>query len=360
MPNELELAEPGRERLCGALADVLYPERIEKAGQRRAPAVVDGLDQVLGPFRRDLAGPHRLWRRAVAFVGAALHLEQIIEFQLVQIGDRAHIAEITEFLDVAFAETFDVHRAARGEVEDRLRQLRGARQTARAARDRFALLAHDRRAADRAMRRHVPRLRVRRTLVVDDADDLGNHVARAAHDDRVADAHVETRNLVGVVQRRVGHGDAADEHGLELRRRRRRARAADVDDDVLDGRRLFLRGELVRDRPARRAPDEAEFALQGEIVDLVDHAVDVERQLVALVADALVVVEAAVGAGRGVDERANGQAPLAQRAQHLRVRRGQRAAFDDADGVGEERERASCRDRAGRAGAANRRRRCAD
>ena len=62
-----------------------------------------------------------------------------------------------------------------------------------------------------------------------DAHDFRNHVAGAAHDHGVADAHVEARDLVGVVQRRVGDGDAADEHRRELRRRRRRAGAADVD-----------------------------------------------------------------------------------------------------------------------------------
>ena len=141
--------------------------------------------------------------------------------------------------------------------------LRGAGQSAGAARDRLAFLAHDFRSADRAMRGHLPWLRARRTFVEHDADDFGNDVAGTAHDDCVADAHVEPRNLVGVVQRRVGHGDAADEHRLELRRRRRRAGAADVDDDVLDRRRLLLRRKLVRDRPARRASDEAEFALAG-------------------------------------------------------------------------------------------------
>src|SRR3546814_4406644 len=62
-------------------------------------------------------------------------------------------------------------------------------------------------------------------------DDFGNHVLRAADNDGVAHAHVQARDLVGVVQRRIGDGDAADEHGLEFCRRRGRAGAADVDDD---------------------------------------------------------------------------------------------------------------------------------
>ena len=50
------------------------------------------------------------------------------------------------------------------------------------------------------------------------------------------------------------------------------------------GRRLLGR-ELVRDREARRARDEAEPLLGGERVHLVDHAVDVVGEPRALLAD---------------------------------------------------------------------------
>ncbi len=53
-------------------------------------------------------------------------------------------------------------------------------------------------------------------LVEVDPDDLGDHVAGAADDHRVADLHVLAPHFVFVVQRRVGDGDAADEDGLEL------------------------------------------------------------------------------------------------------------------------------------------------
>src|SRR3546814_17075866 len=85
---------------------------------------------------------------------------------------------------------------------------------------------------------------------------------------------------------------AADEHGLEFCRRRGRAGAADVDDDVLDDGGLLLRRELVRDRPARRAADKAQFALRGHVVDLVDDAVEVERQRITLRADLPVIGQA--------------------------------------------------------------------
>ena len=51
--------------------------------------------------------------------------------------------------------------------------------------------------------------------------------------------------------------------GCSLRDRRQRAGAADLDLDRLDDRRRAFGRELVRDRPARRARDEAEPLLQA-------------------------------------------------------------------------------------------------
>ena len=140
---------------------------------------------------------------------------------------------------------------------------------------------HDGRAAFRTARRHDEHARVARPLVEHHADDLRDHVARAAHDDGVADAHVAPADLVLVVQRHVGHRRAADEHRLEARDRRDRAGATDLHVDGEQPRGHLLRRKLVRDRPARLARPEAERALQFEAVDLVDDAVDLERQLAA-------------------------------------------------------------------------------
>ena len=70
--------------------------------------------------------------------------------------------------------------------------------------------------------------------------------------------------------------------GLKLGDRGQRAGASDLDLDRLEhGHRPFGR-ELVRHRPARAARDEAEPLLEREIVDLVDHAVDVIAEARAL------------------------------------------------------------------------------
>ena len=128
-----------------------------------------------------------------------------------------------------------------------------------------------------------------RPLVEHDFENLRDDVAGALHDDRVADAHVLARDLVLVVQRRVGDDDAADRDRLQLGDRRQRAGAADLDLDRLDDRRRPLGGEFVRDRPARAARDEAEPLLQREVVDLVDDAVDVVAERRALRLDRAVM-----------------------------------------------------------------------
>jgi hypothetical protein len=122
-------------------------------------------------------------------------------------------------------------------------------------------------------------------LVQQHRHHLGDHVARAAHDHRVAHAHVLAAGFVLVVQRGVGHGDAAHEHRRQLGHRRELAGAAHLHVDGQHGGQLLLRRVLVRHGPARLAGDKSPAALQRQAVDLVDHAVDVKRQAVALAPD---------------------------------------------------------------------------
>src|SRR6185312_5916623 len=98
--------------------------------------------------------------------------------------------ECDQVLDVAFAESVDVHRTPRCEMRNGLRALRGAHQSARATRHHLAFFADDRRTAYRAMLGHVPRLGAWRPALQIDPHDFRNHVAGAAHDHGVADAHV--------------------------------------------------------------------------------------------------------------------------------------------------------------------------
>ena len=147
------------------------------------------------------------------------------------------------------------------------------------------------------------------------------------------------------MQRDVAHRDAADEHRLEARDGRECAGAAHLELDVAHRRRLFLRRELVRDGPARRAGDEAEVALPVEPVDLVDDAVDVVAELVTLAANSRVVLETAGHALDDVDLRTRAQSERAQRREHLAVQARRFPALRGADAVEVEVERAARGDR---------------
>ena len=116
-------------------------------------------------------------------------------------------------------------------------------------------------------------------------DHLRDDVAGALDADAVADAQAQPRDLVAVVERDVGDDDAADADRLQPPDRGQLAGAPDLDVDRLQRRLGFLGGEFVRQRPARRARDLAEPLLPVEPVDLVDDAVDVERQVGARLLD---------------------------------------------------------------------------
>ena len=126
--------------------------------------------------------------------------------------------------------------------------------------------------------------------------------------------------------------------GSQPRDRRQRAGAADLDADVLQhGHRLF-RGELPGDRPARRAADEAEPALQREVVDLVDHAIDVVAEAGAFHSDLRLEGRGLGLAVQLARQRVHLEPPVAQTLQIVPVRIGNRLARL-ALGIGEQRQR---------------------
>ncbi len=101
MADQFESSEPCRQGLGRAFADMLDAEGEQESLQRRLLAVFDRLDQVFGPLGRDLARLDGFRCCAIALIGAALHLDEIIEAELVQIGDRDDKAEVAEILDQA-------------------------------------------------------------------------------------------------------------------------------------------------------------------------------------------------------------------------------------------------------------------
>ena len=146
------------------------------------------------------------------------------------------------------------------------------------------------------------------------------------------------------MERCAAHRDAADEHGLQLRHRRERPGAADLHFDRLHLGDLLLRRILVGNRPARLARHVAELALPAEIIHLVNHAVDIERQPLALGTNARVILHQALGA---MDDRAalvHRHAEGLDRVQQLAVPAGQPHAVDHAVAVRGKGQRPLCGD----------------
>ena len=120
------------------------------------------------------------------------------------------------------------------------------------------------------------------------------------------------RDVVGVVQRRHGNGGSRDEHRLQHRERSHGARPSDVDLDPLQQGGLLLRRKLERDRPARKLAGGAEEAPIGQLVDLDDHPVGVERRasaaLLPLAAEPEQLVDARAALTCGSTGRPHGDA----------------------------------------------------
>ena len=198
---------------------------------------------------------------------------------------------------------------SRGEVLEQLPAPRRA-QAVRAAGEDLALALDRRRVAGRAPRR---RLRRRRAVGALDGvrrrrDDLRDDVARAGDDDLVALADVLAAQVLLVVQRRELDGDAADVDRLERGERVQVAVLADVPEDVVQRRDLRGRRELPRDRPARVAADGPEAALELEVVDLDDDAVDLEVQRAAALLPAQALLD-----DRVLVARARSMSPLTRK-----------------------------------------------
>ena len=159
--------------------------------------------------------------------------------------------------------------------------------------------------------------RIRRPPAQDRADDARDDVARLLDQDPVAFADVLPRDVVGVVQRRHRDGRAGDEHRLEHGERRDRAGPADVHFDLLQERRLLLRRELERDRPARELAGGAEEPPLGELIDLDHHAVGIELERAPLLRPFGAESHQRVDAGAPPPVRFDGKAGGAQLFQRF-------------------------------------------
>ena len=318
--DPFQAAEHFGDLACGRFADQADAERGQEARQGRGLAAFQGIDQVLG-----------------GFVGQPVQCGELLFRERVQVARVVHETAFHELVDDLAAQPVDVHRAAVGEEAQALLEL-GRAGEAGAAVGRFAFLARHDGAADRAFGRHLEDALVAGARVRDRLDDVGDHVAGALHDDRVADAYVLARDFVHVVQRGVLDRHPADGHRIELGDRGERAGPADVGHDGADARRGLHGRELVGRGPARRPRNLSQPGLQVEPVHLDHGSVDLEGQAVALPfqrGDRGRHVRH-VWADAGV--RHGFQPPAGQRATQVPIGRGN-GAFDCAHAVAEEVER---------------------
>ena len=129
-----------------------------------------------------------------------------------------------------------------------------------------------------------------------DIGDLGDNVARAVNLDPVALANVAALadrravavapgDVILVVQGGIRHHHSAHRHRFQPRDGGQRAGAANLDVDPVQSRPGGFGGKLVGKRPSRRGRTVSETGLIGQVVDLVDHPVDVIAQRCALLFD---------------------------------------------------------------------------
>ena len=268
----VEFAEMAGQVLGSGFTDVANTQAVEEAWQ-------GGL---FGLFQR---GQHVLG----GLVGHTVKARQGHQAEFVQVWQGPHHLGFDQLVHQLFTQAFDVHGAALGEVQHGLFALGRAEQAAGAAVVHLGFLAHHGAAADGAGAGHTEVGHVRGTWLLNNANNLWNHIPCPANDGRVTHPHAFAPQLKQVVQRGVGDGHTAHKHGRKPRHGCQLAGAAYLHVDAGDSGDLFLRGVFVRHGPARLTRHKTQLPLQCQAVHLVDHTVDVKRQLVTQCADLLVV-----------------------------------------------------------------------
>ncbi|CUS44707.1 hypothetical protein MGWOODY_Smn1891 [hydrothermal vent metagenome] len=220
-----------------------------------------------------------------------------------------------EGFDAGRAKALDIQRAPAGEMAQPFDPLRRTDQPAGAAHVDLAFLAHRIGLAFGAKGGEGPGAAafVARQIL----DDLGNDVAGALKHDPVAGPHVQPRDLMLVVQRRVGDDNTAHRHRGEPRHRGQLAGAADLDVDPLERGLGAFRRELVGQRPPWRLGHRAKPCLPVEPVDLVDNAVDIERQVGARRLDLAILLQCPGDALDPYEHVADRDSPGRDRPDHV-------------------------------------------
>ena len=138
---------------------------------------------------------------------------------------------------------------------------------------RFALVAHQRRAAFGAHGDVFERPAVGGTLREVYADDLRDDLAALLDVNHIARADVQLGHLFGVVQRGAPHGGSGEQHRFEVGHGRHGSRAPHLERHAVEARQGLFGLELISYGPFRGLGRESQLAPHGEVVDLDHHAV---------------------------------------------------------------------------------------
>ena len=114
-----------------------------------------------------------------------------------------------------------------------------------------------------------------------DIGDFRDDLATLLYADCVAVVQVKPCHFVEVVEGGALHGCTCEAHGCEIGYRRHGTGATDLEFYRQKRRVSAFRLEFVCDGPARALARAAEFSLLLQIVQLHDHAVNIEREAVA-------------------------------------------------------------------------------
>ena len=218
-----------------------------------------------------------------------------------------------------FAQAFDVHGAPSGKVQQGLFALRRAEQATRTTMIHGTTLANHAACTRWADCGHAKVEDIGGARCWHATHHLRDDVASAADDDAVAHPHTFATQLEDVVQAGVAHRGAGHEYRRQLGHRGELACAPDLGLNAQQSRELLLRRVLVRHRPSWLAGHETQALLKREVVDFVNHSVNVKEQGIAPQTHACMKRYQTIGALRYHSIGTDRHSPSGQGIQHFAV-----------------------------------------
>ena len=222
------------QQLAHALAHVTDAQREQHAAEGLFLGVHELAYHLLGgllPHGDGVARAHALLGVVGAVPASRLQARDVVYGEGIEVGHVVNQTGLEHLVHQLVADAVHVHAPAAHPVQQALLELCRAVERDTAV-GHLALFVHHGAAAHGTARGHLPRQRVCGALVGHRPHDLGDHVARLMHHDRVAHAHVLAVHLVDIVQRGARDGGAGHRHRIELGHRGEHARAAHLHADL--------------------------------------------------------------------------------------------------------------------------------